>query len=65
MPSFEINFEVYCSCGNGLCNQSKTKGMTVTVEPCEKCKEKEYDSGYEKGYDKGYVECEEEASKCS
>ncbi len=63
MPSFEIDFEVYCSCGNGLCGQSKTKGTTLTIEPCEKCKEKEYDSGYDKGYDKGYTDGEEKVNQ--
>lgn len=56
MPSFEVEFEIYCSCGNGLCGQSTTKGMKVIVEPCEECKAKEYDSGYNKGYDEGYDE---------
>lgn len=60
MPSFdiEVEFEVFCSCGNGLCNQSVAKSdsrrrLSVTVEPCEKCKRKNYDDGYEDGYDKG------------
>ena len=56
MPSFEIDFEVYCSCGNGLCNQSEgsnKRGPQVTVEPCEKCLAKEYDHGYDIGYAEG------------
>jgi len=41
MPSFDLEFEVYCSCGGGLCNQSDTNknghSHYVTVEPCESC----------------------------
>ena len=64
MPTFEVEFEVYCSCGEGLCNQSvgelKRKNLRVTVEPCEKCLEKEKEdgrkTGYENGYEEGYTE---------
>lgn len=48
MPSFEINFEVFCgTCGAGLCNQSDTRKSRhrgedqVTVEVCQKCLDKE------------------------
>ena len=58
MPTFEIEFEVYCSCGEGLCNQSvgelRRENLRVTVEPCEKCLKKEKDDGWEEGYNKGY-----------
>ena len=58
MPSFEVEFEVVCSCGNGLCRQvsatSKNGVFSVSVEPCEKCMEREYDKGNESGYDMGY-----------
>ena len=44
MPSFEIDFEVFCgTCGAGLCNQSDTRKSRsrgenqVTVEACEYC----------------------------
>lgn len=60
MPSFDVDFEVYCSCEAGLCNQSSTKGMGVIVEPCEKCLEKRYDDGYDKGYSTGYDEARSE-----
>jgi hypothetical protein len=57
MPSFEVEFEVYCSCGEHLCNQStgssNKRGPAVTVEPCQKCLKKEYDSGYDDGYKEG------------
>jgi len=54
MPTFDVEFEVFCSCGEGLCNQSVAsntpRGLFVTVEPCEKCKTASYDEGYDKGY---------------
>jgi hypothetical protein len=47
MPSFEINFEVFCgTCGAGLCNQSDTRKSRhrdhdqVTVDVCQDCVEK-------------------------
>ncbi len=54
----EISFEVYCSCGNGLCYQTKVDGTKVTVEPCEVClknaKDEGDSDGYERGYDQGF-----------
>jgi len=51
MPSFEVEFEVFCSCGEGLCSQSEGSsgrgGPRVTVEPCEKCKDAAYEEGAE------------------
>jgi len=58
MPYLE--FEVWCSCGNGLCNQTKEVKGGIMVEPCEKCLEKEYDSGYDTGHNEGYAECEKD-----
>ena len=43
MPTFSVDFEVYCTCGEGLClksttRKSRTRGMLqVVVEPCIKC----------------------------
>jgi len=51
MPEFLVDFEVWCSCGEGLCRQSDTKGFNVTIEPCQKCIGQAYDEGYEKGYE--------------
>jgi len=57
MPVFNINvdFEVFCSCGEGLCN-SCTVGTTtrrgmpyIEVEPCQKCLDKQYELGVEEG----------------
>jgi hypothetical protein len=67
MPSFsaDIEFEVFCSkCGAGLCNRSDAasdrKGHRVSIEPCSKCLEVEYDDGYEKGYSAGLKDAEAE-----
>ena len=66
MPSFEaeitttveVDFEVFCAkCGAGLCGQStggNTKGRGypyVSVGPCERCLEAEYDKGHAIGYE--------------
>jgi len=60
MPVLEIDLDVYCSCGNGLCRQSNIKNNTVTVEPCEKCLSDKYDRGYEEGEDEGYKQAEKD-----
>jgi hypothetical protein len=63
MPTLSLEFEVYCSCGHGLCNQS-TEGTNrhaqyITVEPCPKCLERNYDAGYDKGYESAKEQFEE------
>ena len=51
MPSFELEFEVFCgTCGDGLCMQSDTRTShrrsmpQVTVEACRKCLAKATDA---------------------
>jgi len=70
MPSFEIEFEVYCaSCGAGLCNQSNgsndNRGPRVDVEACENCiantEQDSYETGYSDGYNAAKEEIEDEA----
>jgi len=47
MPSFtvttEIDFEVFCTCGNGLCRNTETEEKygryKAIVEPCPRCSE--------------------------
>jgi len=48
-----IEVEVWCSCGEGLCNQSEaeSRGRGVIVEPCEKCLDRRYDEGHADGYE--------------
>ena len=56
----ELSFEVWCSCGNGLCRQTTvTQGRgsnRVEVEPCEICIKKAKEEGDTEGYDRGYDE---------
>jgi hypothetical protein len=60
MPMLELEFEVYCACGNGLCGQTKegnnNHSQFITVEPCEDCKSLSYDDGKIDGYN----ECEQD-----
>jgi len=49
-----IEFEVWCSCGNGLCGQCTDTRGGIVVEPCEKCMEAAGGEGYDSGYDVGY-----------
>lgn len=40
MPRLEVFLEVWCSCGAGLCKQSRAvsgRKHAIIVEPCEKC----------------------------
>ena len=60
MPALTLEFEVFCECGFGLCNQS-TEGSNrhsqyITVEPCSACLERER----KEGDDEGYARCEED-----
>lgn len=62
MPEIEVNIEVYCTCGEGLCNQTEStrtrhrKEAAFIVTPCEKCMARARDTGDEKGYDRGFDE---------
>lgn len=61
MPEVSVEIEVYCSCGEGLCNQSSSGvsargALYITVEPCDKCMSKQYDEGCLKGYDDAVAE---------
>ena len=53
VPDININLDIYCSCGNGLCSQSSLSysrgGYQVTIDPCEKCLERAEHEGYIKG----------------
>ncbi len=67
MPEIEV--EVWCSCGEGLCSQTRSMwavrkacSNSLTVEPCEKCLEKARDEGYEKGYEEGFEKGKEETN---
>jgi len=37
MPELYVDFEVYCGiCGDGVCSDTSTRGLTVTVK-CSHC----------------------------
>ena len=54
MPTLDLDFEIYCSCGNGMCAQSSTgrngHAQYVTIEPCDRCTGEARGEGYEEGY---------------
>lgn len=66
MPTIEVEFEVFCSCGAGLCNQATTNNTSqrccpgITVEPCQKCLDEAEKKGHEDGYDSGYTDGQKE-----
>lgn len=51
MPYVEVEIQVWCSCGAGLCGTSTGGNGGVIVEPCERClaeaKKESFDEGYE------------------
>lgn len=55
MAVIEIEVEVWCSCGAGICHLSSThpKGRGIVVEACDKCLEEAKKEGYDKGYEEG------------
>jgi hypothetical protein len=53
MPVMEVHFEVYCTCGAGLCSNSEGGYERVTVKPCPNCLENAKDAGYNEGYADG------------
>ena len=66
MPEFTVEIEVYCSCGEGLCNQSDAQqpfrqSRRVVVEPCKRC----IDAAKSEGYDEGYSTAEIDAENAS
>ena len=61
MPTFqtqitvdaEVDFEVFCSCGNGMCGATETRESRsrrypqAVVEPCQKCLQAAREEGAE------------------
>lgn len=66
MTDITLNVEIYCYCGEGLCNQTegtktRQRGQPCfIVEPCEKCLEVKRDEGYNAGVEAGRAEVEAE-----
>jgi molecular chaperone GrpE (heat shock protein) len=68
MPSFEVEFEVFCdACGAGICHQaegrnSRTRNAPqVTVQPCDTCMEKAKEKARQEGFDEGEADAEKRA----
>jgi len=59
-----LDFEVFCSCGRGLCNQSEVQSgrwsPKVVVEPCSRCLEEAKQEGYDLGYRDGLRDAKRE-----
>lgn len=53
-PIIEVEIEVFCNCGEHLCDQSSfggrnKKGYQLTVTPCQKCLDKAREDGKQEG----------------
>jgi Zn-finger protein len=60
MPEITVDVEVqiWCSCGEGLCHQSEVKEKTwsrqsngIIVKPCKRCLERARNEGYRERLD--------------
>ena len=64
MPTVQVEIQIWCDCGEGLCRQAEGSEGTITVDPCGKCLENArregWDEGDEEGYQRGYDEATEE-----
>lgn len=60
MPELSVDFDVYCSCGAPLCDQTDVSqdryGAKLTVEPCQKCLDEARDNGFNDGWKEGTKE---------
>jgi len=60
MPKINIDVDIWCSCGNGLCSQTQVQygrgDPGLIVEPCEKCLADARDAGFREGYDSALEE---------
>lgn len=60
MPQINVEIEVYCSCGEGLCNSTSTKntrlGEALVVEPCSSCIAHADEQGYDRGYNQAEID---------
>lgn len=69
MPEVNVNVEVYCTCGAGLCNQTESKltrsrrEACFIVAPCESCLGQARREGEDAGYNRGCAEAHEEEQK--
>ena len=73
MLSFDVEFSVFCECGDELTYaasaDSSNKGHDVTVSACPACcddareegREEGNDDSFQEGYDAGYIDGRKEA----
>ena len=57
----DIDISIYCeTCGAGICNNAtvRANGVTLDIEPCERCLENARDEGYNEGLEAGRKENE-------
>ena len=54
MPTIE--FEVWCICGEKLCNQCDNVAGGIRVRPCQRCLKEQYEIGYEDGLEEEWDE---------
>ena len=68
MPTFDVEFEVFCACGNALCSNTTTRNSRsrnipqAVVEPCDRCLAKAKDEGDDEGYNRGLADGRREGS---
>ena len=61
----EVEFEVFCSCGNGLCGQTETRTSNrrgypqAVVEPCPHCLQNARDEAAEEARDQMQMRIDE------
>ena len=50
-----MGLEFYCTCGNPMCANVNVDrhGRNITIDPCEKCLEAEYEEGRNAGIEEG------------
>ena len=74
MPSIALDvleetkgeFEVFCTCGNGMCSQTdiryswQRRFPQAVVTPCPFCLDKAHEEGYQQGYDDAVADMEKE-----
>ena len=60
MPTIKIDFEVRCTCGEGLCNQTTVDDrhgtIRLVIAPCDKCIANAKDEADGEGWKRGYKE---------
>ena len=58
MPTVRVDVEVWCSCGEGLCDKASEhpRKQGLIVEPCKLCVEAAKEEAYKEGFEDGKYE---------